>query len=595
MNLSGLNIFTPASPAPVAAQGRVASSSSAGEGPAAKPFEAELTESMPNSGRMPGLNGGMKTPDRAGPIPTKGPVSAPVQSQGKAKTGEPLVIEDSANSLTRRVVWNDFLRKMNDLGVSADDVMTAFASLSEEELKAPPEDTVAQMVNVLGLNVGLTEKDTSLAKQAFTDLISKTKSKTFGEEFDIAKKQASLSVLTQRSLQQKAMVNSLNNLERNFFMQKLQGPTAAPLAEVPMTAVPASQPHAVANDGRTSDSLEFAPMSATPAMSLDSALAPGLSVPSPTTMTAPATAAANVTAAATAASAAPSMPPTAQPAPANLDLLAAQMTPVVTPQTLSTASPSPVAPVIQAPMPKVSSSVGTTALAAGGIGAGLLSAVVGGSERNAETSSDDSGKELENGQYVPAGLVADATIPTSDPTSISEFQNRLDSFGMPTPMSADEAIQQAQVMIRDGGGEMKVTLTPEGMGEIAMRVQVENGKVSVHMITENPEAKKLLEQSMSELQSGLTQSNLQVDTIKVDTASNLGRQLEQQYDEAQRQMAQQNLEQFRQDQQGWRRSFFDVPGAKPYRSQAEAPRDINAPTDSNEAKRASSRRLNLVA
>ncbi len=140
---------------------------------------------------------------------------------------------------------------------------------------------------------------------------------------------------------------------------------------------------------------------------------------------------------------------------------------------------------------------------------------------------------------------------------------------------------------------MKVKLNQDGLGEVAMKVNVEHGKVSVQMITESDEAKLLIERELADLKNQLQANHLQVDTIKVDTASNLGKQLDQQYQEAHRQMAQQTLEQFRQDHQGWRRSFFEVPGVRQYKGQSEAPRDAAAPTGS--ARRAGSRRLDLVA
>jgi flagellar hook-length control protein FliK len=175
----------------------------------------------------------------------------------------------------------------------------------------------------------------------------------------------------------------------------------------------------------------------------------------------------------------------------------------------------------------------------------------------------------------------------------SEFQAQLSNAGAPAqPMAVPDLIQNAQVMVRDGGGEMKVTLTPDGLGEVAMRVSVNEGKVSVQMITESDEAKKLIERQLGELKTSLISQNLNVDGIKVDTATNLGKQMEQQYQDAQRQMAQQNLEQFRQDQQGWRRSFFETPALKVYKGQSEAPRDIPVAPSS---KRAHSRRLDLVA
>lgn len=161
-------------------------------------------------------------------------------------------------------------------------------------------------------------------------------------------------------------------------------------------------------------------------------------------------------------------------------------------------------------------------------------------------------------------------------------------------MTIPDLVQQAHVMVKDGGGEMKVTLHPDGLGEVAMRVSVDGGRVNVQMITESDAAKKLIEHQIGDLKSSLTAQHLQVDGIKVDTATNLGKQLEQQYQDAQRQQAHQNLEQFRQDTGGWKRSFFETASVNPYAGQAQLPRDVHAPSASS-VKRPSERRLDLVA
>src|ERR1700722_15849930 len=102
--------------------------------------------------------------------------------------------DDPANSLTRRVVWNDFLRKMGDIGVSAQDVLQAFAALSDKDLALPPDKTVDKVVMALGLD----GQQAAMARQAFQELIAKTKSKSFGEELSASQRQIGLSLITQR-------------------------------------------------------------------------------------------------------------------------------------------------------------------------------------------------------------------------------------------------------------------------------------------------------------------------------------------------------------------------------------------------------------
>lgn len=225
-----------------------------------------------------------------------------------------------------------------------------------------------------------------------------------------------------------------------------------------------------------------------------------------------------------------------------------------------------------------------------------LGAMFGGAGTRKDGTADDSGDDSSDTLGMNSALAADNRSGNNENIK-GDFQSQLTAKaapGQPQTMAVPDLVQQAHVMVRDGGGDLKVTLHPEGLGEVAMRVSVNDGKVSVQMITESDEAKKLIERQIGDLKSGLAQNHLQVDSIKVDTATNLGKQLEQQYHEAQRQQAQMNLEQFRQDQQGWRRSFFETGAVNPYRGQSDAPRDVRNPV-SAAARSTSSRRLDLVA
>jgi flagellar hook-length control protein FliK len=92
-----------------------------------------------------------------------------------------------------------------------------------------------------------------------------------------------------------------------------------------------------------------------------------------------------------------------------------------------------------------------------------------------------------------------------------------------TPAQKNENIQQimnqAQVLLKKGGGEVKVEMTPEGMGSIQLKLQVLDGKVQVHMNTETKEAKKLIESSMHDLKQSLAAHHLSMDLVKVDVVN----------------------------------------------------------------------------
>ncbi|MBX3023129.1 MAG: flagellar hook-length control protein FliK [Bdellovibrionales bacterium] len=517
-----------------------------------------------------------------------GPMLASPPLANKAMLGKAVAGEENVDSLTRRVVWNDFLRKMKDeFGVSAEDVLQAFGSLSDEDLAKPPTETVDKVVMALGLN----DQQSVLAKQYFQDLIQKTQSRSIGEELTASSKQINLSLMSEREMQRKAMERSLGQMNSNFFMTGPNArPQVAPNMETPLQAnsVKLSSQEIPVADGKTPSLAALTP-------NLDPMAVPLPSAPSP----APVAQAAPLKAAM-----APQQP--------NLDQLTAQMQPV-TPQDKSVdqllqkfmqgQSPLPEAKGMRAAVSQaVAASTAMTANAAAAPTPALSASTMNGllAALDKGISGDGDGEEESGSDFTDASFlnmpIHDANSKLNAPIgSGNDFQAQLGLVKPEATMAPADLVEQAQVMVRDGGGEMKVTLNQEGLGEVAMKVSVDQGKVNVQMITESDEAKKLIERQLNELKTSLTHNHLQVTDIKVDTATNMGKQMEQQYQDAQRQMAQASWEQFRQDNQGWRRSFFDTASARQYKGQSEAPRDVQAPTSAASRRAAGSRRLDLVA
>jgi flagellar hook-length control protein FliK len=537
--------------------------------------------------------------------------------------------KDGVDSLTRRAVWNDFLRKMkNEFGISAEDVLHAFSSLSDEDLAKPPGETVDKLVMALGLN----DQQAALAKQYFQELIQKTRSRSLGEELAASSKQINLSLMSQREMRLRSMDRALERMNRDFFMKGRD--TAAIARAMDTSPQPNSQRLAAATasvDGKTPTAAQKgrdALAALTPDFS--SATTPALSMPDATT--APSVAADTTgSLAGTSTLADPSAP---VPATAGKDgvfnPLAAGMQPVdgkdrsvdqlirkfMATQTgaeskavasgasahhaaalAAGADPGAMTQTAAAnTAPSAATALATPPAAAAmtslnHILAGLQG---GGADDGADTDGDSSDASYLNAPLIDPGPLGKQTqsIQTD-----GGFAAQLNAPKPGQPVAVPDLIEHARLMVHKGGGDMKVTLSPDGLGQVAMKVSVDQGKVNVQMITESDEAKKLIERQLGDLKTQLASHHLQLSDIKVDTATNLGRQLEQQYHDAQRQATQQAWEQFNQNNQGWRRSFFEVPSARVYKGQAEAPRDAQAPgvTAANSRRGAGSRRLDLVA
>ncbi|WP_027084305.1 flagellar hook-length control protein FliK [Cohnella panacarvi] len=74
-----------------------------------------------------------------------------------------------------------------------------------------------------------------------------------------------------------------------------------------------------------------------------------------------------------------------------------------------------------------------------------------------------------------------------------------------------------QFMLTQGNGttEARLTLTPEHLGQVDIRIIMQNGQLTAQFMTDNVMARELLENQMSQLRSSLSAQGLQVDRLEV--------------------------------------------------------------------------------
>lgn len=476
----------------------------------------------------------------------------------------------------------DFLKSMQtELQVPPQKIIKAFQQLNEDELRQPPEQSVQKLVENLGLN----PQASALAHQMFMQVISKTAIQpeknpdtapaVLGQKFDGAK---AMPAILDRKMDTPTFAKMASQIPTSIAEHAAQASQVSQktkgqnwLKEISgrqekvetLDETAPSLPMFEANsDGKFELPVEdFAPQ--TP-VSYESSQIPLKNEPQPkaasvvkpeaskipfrdldpTPMTAP-----NVM---------PKGASIAQQAAAQ-KVQTAQIDPQVPTQT-------PVAPT-PVPVPNFFKP---------------------GFESRSDKRFDDEGDDFRSIETDDMAQPASFTLPASVNTDSPLVQNG----EAPPTMPATELVNQAQFMVEKGGGQMRVILQPEGLGEVAMKVTVKDGKVTVQMITESDEAKRLLQSSFTSLKESLSAQQLNLTSVKVDSASDISKHLDKQYQEGQRQQASNFMEQFKQDNNNWKRGFFDIPGASPFRGQTEVRPGYGA---SAAARSNSNRRLDLVA
>ncbi len=194
-------------------------------------------------------------------------------------------------------------------------------------------------------------------------------------------------------------------------------------------------------------------------------------------------------------------------------------------------------------------------------------------------------------------LSQDDEILTSDKFLVSEgtktqttksFSEVLKTGAPQAEKNIDEIIQQSQILIKKGGGEMKVQLQPEGLGQVQLKISVQDGQVQVEMLTDSNDAKKAIEHSLQDLKVGLSSHQLEVASIRVDVTrdSSFNFDQQQQQPPPQRQMA----ENFNQNLNQNQRQEFGESQQRGY-----SPKVAAGLSSQNNNSTIASRRLNLVA
>lgn len=138
-------------------------------------------------------------------------------------------------------------------------------------------------------------------------------------------------------------------------------------------------------------------------------------------------------------------------------------------------------------------------------------------------------------------------------------------------VNTQHILNQAKALMAKGGGEVKVQMTPDGMGSVHLKVMMQEGKMQIQMQADNKQTKSALESSLADLKTSLAAQKVSVDNIKVDvvnatsneTAAN-NQFLDQHNQRETRQFWNQFNEHF--GNQSKRNSFFESPSGRGYKA-----------------------------
>ena len=160
----------------------------------------------------------------------------------------------------------------------------------------------------------------------------------------------------------------------------------------------------------------------------------------------------------------------------------------------------------------------------------------------------------------------------------------------------ESIVKNVNFLTKKGGGEMKVQLNQEGLGEVHLKVAVNEGKVNIQMLTDNKDTKKLLESDLSALKVELGEKKIDLQDIKVDVQKDLRGNLEEQFADQRREQTRQFWQQFKEENE-MNRAMAINRGLPSYNSGRKMPTDVIDDVQASGAYRSKSidGRLNVVA
>jgi flagellar hook-length control protein FliK len=527
------------------------------------------------------------------PVSTGGVQAGPAQQgvdglqavQGKAtsETVDLLSQIREEQGLVRRKAMEDFMVGMKqELGIPPEKILQAFSQMSEAALDAPPE---ASMKEFLG-NLELSSEQMPRAAELYKKMVFTTGEAALNEKLIGLETGVNYEVLTPKQQALRKLNSAIDDMNNMFAMRgPVQQPGVAAKNQLAAESMEA-QIAQLAQQGQT-QSKDEKRRGMGGALVAGGAMAGGAAALASSEGS---TSASSMSLGAESMALQAPMGPEVALEAGQSDYLAQQLmseSAMAERSTVSSASSMPAA------MP----GLGLTAPESNSTSAK-------GASRDKVSSTSADGALAKGGEEAALQAAPGSLSPASSaPKAVGPAAMMMNG---PQPTANDEQanirelIQRAQVVLNKGGGEMKMELRPEGMGQVHLKVSVDNGQVNVQMLTENDAAKRVIEKGFNELKASLAAHQLHVDNMKVEVGAEIQKHMDQNQDQARhqaRQFAGDFMGQFRDDRHAFRQGFMDRPGWNSYnKEQKRSPADPAPVARAQGAKgNGSAKRLDLVA
>lgn len=156
----------------------------------------------------------------------------------------------------------------------------------------------------------------------------------------------------------------------------------------------------------------------------------------------------------------------------------------------------------------------------GGSGNKGMSSQVSGLKKKVSTAAEGDSSGLEKSTLATAGLAQGSRAVTSGADAVpKEMRAQVTQGGDTRDRMASDGLMSLSNNIRNmtpqGGGEIRVRLNPENLGELHVRVVTDGKQVGLQIQASDEKAKRILEGSMSDLRESLSRQHLNLGNIEL--------------------------------------------------------------------------------
>jgi flagellar hook-length control protein FliK len=85
-------------------------------------------------------------------------------------------------------------------------------------------------------------------------------------------------------------------------------------------------------------------------------------------------------------------------------------------------------------------------------------------------------------------------------------------------MTGSDLVKTAGLVVRDGGGEIRLTLKPESLGSVRIRLSLDDGKIEGRIVVDTPEARRAFEAGIDGLTRALQADGFQTGALQVSVS-----------------------------------------------------------------------------